>query len=756
MPKIVGNPTVTPMAVPDWDQNDSTKADYIKNKPDIYTKNETDAKLNEKVSKEDISNVYRFKGSVDTFEDLPQRYALIPNIDIEKGIVPTLNGEPLEEGNKYVYDAETHTLELINVTLIGSDTLSIPIVPINVKSGKYYAQNTYYGDASIGGIDTYECNHSATYIPMSDGTIDYVNYYTYSYPEITIDGETDDLGSLFKITDSWLIDEDYPDLPYIPSGAFDNGNVYNVLDTDMNYAWTGTEWDALGGTVGGGGGEIDSSHISNTNNPHKVTAEQIGAYTKSEVDSQLNNKANKSDIANVYRFRGSVETKADLPFKYDLVLDGTPIYENGDDVPEDLYTYDAESGSLTISHSVGLVLIPIKKLPLTAGNYGAYGDGVCTNSYCIGLYDENYQSALYVQYNAPNVGGYLSHDDVAKYIGIYEGCNISNGYVTTIYKASPDMFEEVPEGEMYEGASLFCGNLDNGCVYNVNSDGMNYAWTGTEWDALGGVSKDEDMQKDIDDLKDTKADKSSVYTKSEVNTELNKKVNKEDLVSAYKFCGSVEKFEDLPFKWELIPSDNALEYPDGTPLSDDLYEYNSDAHTITFKVNIYEGVVVPIVPITIPKGYYYCDYWFCNAPIIVGDNFLNTSDFDDKALYDINFKYNDEEKTINKITLLHVQQGEYTTSTLYKAVNTWYYDKPYPDGSGNSGKMAYIPSDAYDNGNVYNVIKGGMNYAWTGTEWDALGGEHRDMEARWQIGNVDAALDTILEIQNSLIGGDSV
>lgn len=34
--KIVGNPTVTPMAVPDWNQTDSSKADYIKNKPPVY------------------------------------------------------------------------------------------------------------------------------------------------------------------------------------------------------------------------------------------------------------------------------------------------------------------------------------------------------------------------------------------------------------------------------------------------------------------------------------------------------------------------------------------------------------------------------------------------------------------------------------------------------------------------------------------------------------------------------------------------
>lgn len=40
MAKIIGNPTVTPMAVPDWNQNDNTKADYIKNKPDILSKDD--------------------------------------------------------------------------------------------------------------------------------------------------------------------------------------------------------------------------------------------------------------------------------------------------------------------------------------------------------------------------------------------------------------------------------------------------------------------------------------------------------------------------------------------------------------------------------------------------------------------------------------------------------------------------------------------------------------------------------------------
>ena len=34
----------------------------------------------------------------------------------------------------------------------------------------------------------------------------------------------------------------------LPTENLSQGNVYNVEDTGMNYAWTGTKWDALGAT----------------------------------------------------------------------------------------------------------------------------------------------------------------------------------------------------------------------------------------------------------------------------------------------------------------------------------------------------------------------------------------------------------------------------------------------------------------------------------------------------------------------------
>ena len=118
---IIGNPTVTPMAVPDWNQADSTKADYIKNKPDIYTKSEINTKLNEKVSKEDISNVYRFKGSVDAFDEelmTPATYEIIPIGD------PTYNGEVVG-----TFDAENRTVTIDPDKLEGWDDYVV-VVPI--------------------------------------------------------------------------------------------------------------------------------------------------------------------------------------------------------------------------------------------------------------------------------------------------------------------------------------------------------------------------------------------------------------------------------------------------------------------------------------------------------------------------------------------------------------------------------------------------------------------------------------------------
>ena len=49
-------------------------------------------------------------------------------------------------------------------------------------------------------------------------------------------------------------------------------------------------------------------HLADKENPHEVTAEQVGAYTKEQVDDKLSKKADKTDL-------DAFETKADAKAK---------------------------------------------------------------------------------------------------------------------------------------------------------------------------------------------------------------------------------------------------------------------------------------------------------------------------------------------------------------------------------------------------------------------------------------------------------
>lgn len=58
----------------------------------------------------------------------------------------------------------------------------------------------------------------------------------------------------------------------LPSTA-DNGDVYDVLDTGANYAWTGTEWDSLGGAL-----NVDVSDVVHLDGEETITGEKT--FTK--------------------------------------------------------------------------------------------------------------------------------------------------------------------------------------------------------------------------------------------------------------------------------------------------------------------------------------------------------------------------------------------------------------------------------------------------------------------------------------------
>ena len=99
-----------------------------------------------------------------------------------------------------------------------------------------------------------------------------------------------------------------------------NGKIYVALDTNKTYRWTGSTYASLDegivlgetSSTAGRGDWVKAAydwviandtnllnHLSNTSNPHNTTASQVGAYTTSQVDALIGNKANKTEVATV-------------------------------------------------------------------------------------------------------------------------------------------------------------------------------------------------------------------------------------------------------------------------------------------------------------------------------------------------------------------------------------------------------------------------------------------------------------------------
>jgi hypothetical protein len=95
----------------------------------------------------------------------------------------------------------------------------------------------------------------------------------------------------------------------LPSTA-ENGDVYNIIDTGMNYAWTGTEWDSLGI-------DIDLSTYYT-----KTEVDEIIEQGKTEINEQL--KDINKDISNLQD--RCKETESNITVLNDIKADKETTY----------------------------------------------------------------------------------------------------------------------------------------------------------------------------------------------------------------------------------------------------------------------------------------------------------------------------------------------------------------------------------------------------------------------------------------------
>ena len=160
-------------------------------------------------------------------------------------------------------------------------------------------------------------NTNKKYIWKDISEVDLSNYYT----KTEIDSK---ISSVYSFKGSVVSESNLPTTANI-------GDVYNVEDTGMNYAWTGTEWDSLG--------TINDLSIYLTKNDAEKTYQTIeNSYTKSEVD-------------NIIKTVDSLPKQTDNAGKV-LVTDGTTAS----------WDYVINMNNLTESTSAGVSNLVINKL----------------------------------------------------------------------------------------------------------------------------------------------------------------------------------------------------------------------------------------------------------------------------------------------------------------------------------------------------------------------------------------------------------
>ena len=219
------------------------------------------------------------------------------------------------------------------------------------------------------------------------------------------------------------------------------------------------------------------NHIANKNNPHEVTKAQVG----------LGNVDNTSDLAKPISTATQTaldgkQSKIDSTHKLraDLVDDSTST--NKFVTEDDIYFWDNKQDKIDSSHKLGSNLVDdtnhINKF-VTASQISTWNAK---------------QNALTFD-TAPTSG---SDNPVT-----------SSGIKTAIDNAISSVYKY--KGSVSTYADLPSTGLTVGDVYNVESTGDNYAWTGTAWDKLAGT-----------------VDLSSYYTKTETNTLLSAKQNEID------------------------------------------------------------------------------------------------------------------------------------------------------------------------------------------------------------------------------------
>ena len=180
MVKIIGNTTATSNPCPDWNQTDSTKADYIKNKPGFIYYDTI------------INNQDEFNTMIvsDTWNDAKN---ILLNCDVDFGTAPETNDTKLNiPKNVSLINANNHTISSDYYRLSGGDATTIQNTHLNIQRGSI---DNFYG--------IYNCVFYLTYMTSAASINNCKRIVNCIYNDISITGKA----QLNNCGEVWLTTE---------------------------------------------------------------------------------------------------------------------------------------------------------------------------------------------------------------------------------------------------------------------------------------------------------------------------------------------------------------------------------------------------------------------------------------------------------------------------------------------------------------------------------------------------------------------
>ena len=219
-------------------------------------------------------------------------------------------------------------------TEIDGENAYLKLYSKNVNASSLACQMNWLTDGGIEFYKSISANNGITNLPTPTNDSDAVNkeYVDDNFATKTYVNE--------KLSSVYTYKGSVASYSKLPTSGLTVGDVYNVEDTGMNYAWTGSKWDALGSTIDTSAfvlksgdtmsGNLKVDEIDNTNGNALVrykSTESKNVFGGSNYDCVLMGNSTRPYYSNSGSdFSGNeLALKSDIDTKQDTLVSGTNI-----------------------------------------------------------------------------------------------------------------------------------------------------------------------------------------------------------------------------------------------------------------------------------------------------------------------------------------------------------------------------------------------------------------------------------------------